>query len=100
MEPETYVAITVAVVVPVLTFRFALRQDRERWLRDRRTDLYVDLLTEAHAERQYLEDEILLDPGEHDEDGGGARHLVDLRLPAFDRARLGARGTAYGSHTI
>jgi len=32
-----------------MAYRPTLRQDAIRWLRERRTQLYVDLLTEAHA---------------------------------------------------
>ena len=35
-------------------YRLALRRDAIRWLRNRRAQLYVDLLTEAHAEQAYL----------------------------------------------
>jgi len=43
------IAIIVAVTVPWFTFRLALKQDRLRRLHDQRSQLYVDLLTEAHA---------------------------------------------------
>jgi hypothetical protein len=107
MEPETIVAAVAvgiaainSVAVPWMTFRLALRQDRERWLRDRRADLYVDLLTEAYAERTYFEHWLLDLEIREQAEKQAARHLVDLRLRPFERARLGASGTAYGSRTV
>jgi hypothetical protein len=47
------IASIVAVAVPWFTFRLALRQDQQRWLREQRSQLYVDLLTEAYAEERY-----------------------------------------------
>jgi len=65
MHAETVVAlisigfgVIIAVTVPWMTFRLALRQDQARWLREQRAELYVDLLTEAHAETQWLEYEL------------------------------------------
>jgi len=37
-----------------MAYRLTLRQDAIRWLRERLAQLYVDLLTEAHAEQYYL----------------------------------------------
>ena len=39
------IAAIIAVVVPLVSFRLALRQDHSRWLREQREELYVDLLT-------------------------------------------------------
>jgi hypothetical protein len=103
MHAETVVAlisaalaVIIAVTVPWMTFRLALRQDQARWLRGQRAELYVDLLTEAYAEMQYLEYELA-------EDGTRERmrqHFTDLRLPPQERARLGARGTIFASRTV
>jgi hypothetical protein len=49
------IAAIIVLTVPWFTFRLALRQDDRRWLREQRTELYVDLLTEAYAEEQYLQ---------------------------------------------
>jgi hypothetical protein len=91
-------ATIIAVTVPVMTFRLALRQDAIRWLRERRADLYVDHLAEAHAERQYLEFAIA------DEETRGAAQdrftATDNRLLPLERARLGARGTIFASQTV
>jgi hypothetical protein len=70
--------------------------DRERWLRDRRAELYVDVLTEAHAEREYFDYDIADDETRERK----RRNYVDLRLPPFERARLGARGTAFASRNV
>jgi hypothetical protein len=89
-------AAIIAVSVPQATFRLALRQDQARWLREQRAQLYIDLLTEAHAESQYLEYELA-------EDAVRERmraHFTDLRLPPLERARLGARSTIYASRTV
>jgi hypothetical protein len=100
MEAETVIALLsaglaaiVAVSVPWMTFRLALRQDQVRWLREQRAQLYVDLLTEAYAEQQYFEYEIADDDTRERMRG----HFVDLRLPPMERARLGARGTIFAS---
>ena len=47
-------AAIIAIVVPWMTFRLAPRQDHQRWLREQRSALYVDLLAEAHAEARYI----------------------------------------------
>jgi len=41
------VSLIIAATVPYMTFKLALRQDQARWLREQRSQLYVDLLTEA-----------------------------------------------------
>jgi hypothetical protein len=103
MHAETVVALVsavlaviIAISVPWMTFRLALRQDQARWLREQRAQLYADLLTEAYAETQYLEYEMA-----DDETRGRMRaHFTDLRLPPLERARLGARGTIFASRTV
>ncbi len=100
MHADTVVALIaaglatiIAVVVPWMTFRLALRQDQTRWLRDQRAQLYVDLLTEAYAEQKYIEHAMATDKAR----ALMGKHYVDLRLPPLERARLGARGTIFGS---
>jgi hypothetical protein len=100
MHADTVVALVaaglaaiIAVVVPWMTFRLALRQDQARWLREQRAQLYVDLLTEAHAEEEYLGYVMALP-----ETAETMRsYYVDVRLPPLERARLGARGAIFGS---
>lgn len=95
---STGVAALIAIVVPWMTFRFALRQDQARWLRGQRAALYVDLLAEAHAEQAYLE-YALADPEIRDAMRANfAGH--DVRLPPRDRALLGARGTIFASRAV
>jgi hypothetical protein len=89
-------AAIIAVTVPLVTFRLALRQDAARWLRERRADLYVDLLTEAQAEQNWLENRL----AEEDAREMMAPHFVDTRLPRLERARLGSRFAIYGSKTV
>ena len=103
MHAETVVALIasllaaiIAVVVPWVTFRFALRQEQARWLREQRAQLYVDMLTEAYAEQQYFQNATA-----DDETRERMReHFTDLRLAPVERARLGARGTIFASRTV
>ncbi|HEY3090765.1 MAG TPA: hypothetical protein VGJ59_22165 [Jatrophihabitantaceae bacterium] len=92
----TGVAVISAVGVPVLTFRLALRQDQVRWLRERRADTYVDVLTEAHAEREWFRYETADD----DVRERMRMYFTDLRLPPLERARLGSRGTIFASRGV
>lgn len=89
-------AAVVAVTVPTLAFRFTIRQEQTRWLREQRAQLYVDLLTEAYAEQQWLERQLLAD---EDRERYG-EHFPDLRLPLLERARLGARANALGNREV
>jgi hypothetical protein len=98
---STVVAAVIAVTVPYMTFRLALRQDRGRWLREKKSLLYVDLLTEAYAERRVLEQLLrtppfVSKPEDRAVDGPYA-HLEDVRLGPVDRARLGARAAVFGN---
>ena len=36
------VAVAVAVTIPWLTFRLAMRQDHVRWIREQRTELWME----------------------------------------------------------
>ena len=92
---STGVAAIIAVTVPWMAFRLALRQDAVRWLREKRAELYVDLLTEAYAEQQYFE----YDMADDETRERMGPHFTDLRLPPLERARLGARGTLFASRT-
>lgn len=90
------IAAVIAVAVPWLTFRLALRQDRARWLREQRTQPYADLLTEAYAEQQYFE----YDVADEETRERMREYFVDFRLPPTDRARLGARSAILASPTV
>ena len=79
-----------------MTFRLALRQDQVRWLREQRAQLYVDLLTEAYAEQEYV---LYAVAGDETRERM-RKHFTDLRLPPVKRARLGARGTIFVSKTV
>ena len=102
--------IAAITVIPTVGFWLTLRQDSVRWYREQRADLYVDLLTEADAERSWLAGvlaraevaEIVdgLDPDrikELDEQSAGPS---DTRLEPYARARLGARAAAYASDAV
>lgn len=91
-----FAAVAVALTVPWMAFRLALRQDAARWLRERRADLYVDLLTEAHAEQNWLQYAM----ADKETQALAAAHFTDLRLSPVERARLGARGTIFASKPV
>lgn len=90
------VSVVVAVTVPLVSYRLALRQEHTRWLREQRTQVYIDLLTEAYAEQQW-EEYMRVDPEAKLQFG---QQFTDLRLPPGERARLGTRGTLFGSSTV
>jgi hypothetical protein len=89
-------AAIIAVVVPWVTFRLALRQDQAWWLREQRAQLYVDMLTEAHAEQEYFHYAMAADESRE----RMRKYWTDLRLAPLERARLGARGTIFASRTV
>jgi len=89
-------AAVVAVAVPLMTFRFAMRQDHVRWVRDQRAELYVDMLAEAYAEQEWLKLETA--PPETQEKA--RQTFTDTRMGRVERARLGARGAILGSRPV
>jgi hypothetical protein len=92
------IAAIIAVAVPWFTFRLALRQDQQRWLREQRSQLYVDLLTEAYAEERYFE-YTTTDPETQQRTEQFFRQ-TDVRLPPLQRAQLGSRASIFGSPTV
>lgn len=98
MWPQTLVSlapVAVAIVVPWLAFRFAMQQDQRRWAREERARVYIDLLVEASAEKDWLEYQLAY--AEHPED---MPRFEDHRMSDLDRRRLGARVLAYGSREV
>jgi hypothetical protein len=95
---STVVAAIIAIVVPWMTFRFALRQGREQWIREQRSQLYVDMLTEAQAEQEWLQYVMADDKTQQMARDSGA--YTDKRLPPLERARLGAKGTIFASQPV
>lgn len=89
-------AAVIAVTVPYMTFRLALRQDHIRWLRERRADLYVDILAEAYAEQQWIN----YDMADDETRERMRSYYVDMRLSPLERARLAARSNLYGSRRV
>jgi len=87
---ETLAPSAVAIVVPWLAFQYALRQDRQRWSRERRAEVYIDLLVEVSAERYWLARQLTLEEGLTPED---LSPFEDHRLNDLDRRRLGARSS-------
>jgi len=78
-----------------MAYRLTLRQDAIRWLRERRAQLCVDLLTEAHPEQFYPA--FLASTDAAREQMREVFAATDTRLPLVERARLGARGSVFGS---
>jgi hypothetical protein len=113
--PATAVIVTVThlVLVALLGFWLALRQDERRWLREKRADLYIDLMAEGYAEHNWVEHELTTmeireiadkngtdhDAGRRGEDEWQDRFggLTDTRLPPSERALLGARMSAFAT---
>lgn len=87
-------AAVVAIAVPWIAFRYALRQEHARWLREQRAVLYADMLVEALAEQEWCQHAMA------DEETRAAANFEDMRLPRLERARLGARGTSLGSRQV
>lgn len=101
-----------------LGYGFAVRQDERRWTREQRAALYVDLLVEANAEREWLEQlvarrELHSVRAEWDPDDGRAWKAIDAeddsrwdaqdtdtRMTPPERARLGARTAAWASDEV
>jgi hypothetical protein len=81
-----------------MAYRLTLRQDAIRWMRERRAQLYVDLLTEAHAEQFYLAFVTSSDTAREQMREVFAE--TDTRLPPLERARLGASGSVFGSPKV
>jgi hypothetical protein len=50
---DTY-ALLSAVAVALVGFWLALKQDKAGWAREKRSELYIDLLAEAYAEQQWI----------------------------------------------
>lgn len=90
------VVATASITVPFLTFRFATRQEYLRWHRDRRADLYIDLLAEAYAEQQWLE---LRMADDQIREQVQAKY-PDTRMAPAKRAKLGARCNAFASTEV
>jgi len=100
-----------------LGYGFAVRQDERRWTREQRAALYVDLLVEANAEREWLEHLVARrelqsvragrDPDERDwaaidaeDDARWDALHTDTRMTPPERARLGARTAAWASDEV
>ncbi len=111
----------VSLLVSLLLVPFAawaaylsgVRQDSRRWLRERRAELYVDLLVEAFAEKQWalsiLTEREIADIEEDPERRREAarewreehdRLIPGVRMGPVERARLGARMDAYGTAEV
>ena len=81
-----------------MAYRLTLRRDAIRWLRERRVQLYVDLLTVAHAEQYYLGFVTSSDTAR--EQMREVFAATDTRLPPLERARLGTRGSVFASPEV
>ena len=81
-----------------MAYRLTLRQDAIRWLRERRAQLYVDLLTEAHAGQFYLGFVTSSDTAREQMREVFAE--TDTRLPPLERTRLGANCSVFASPKV
>jgi hypothetical protein len=89
-----------AIVVAVLAFRFALRQDSRRFFREQRSQLYIDILADSHAElvtHQYRLTAKELNAISPDQPDERFRPPQTTMLNDHDRRLLGARAAAYSS---
>lgn len=85
-----------ALLIALVGFWLALRQDGVRWSRERRAELSIDLMAEATAEENWLQHELTL----LETDGEHGIRLPDTRLPPRERALLGAHGLAFASRDV
>jgi hypothetical protein len=100
MDAATVVALVaaiIAVTVPWMTFRLALRQDQIRWVREQRSQVYADLLTEACARQIFLEMETIPDDAAYET---ALESYTDTQLSAMEGQRMAARATIFGSETV
>jgi hypothetical protein len=81
-----------------MAYRLILRRDSIRWLRERRAQLYVDMLTQARAEQFYLGFNTSSDTAREQMREVFAE--TDTRLPPLERARLGARCSLFASPKV
>lgn len=105
MDVGVGITLGLGLLAAFVAYQAGVRQDRRRWYRERRTDLYIDMLAEAYAEKQWCLNELTRrELAEIDGPGGGDDKWMSplaageaKRLEPQERVRLGARGTAYGS---
>jgi hypothetical protein len=104
----------IAVVVALIGFWLALRQDEIRWLREKKVALYLDLLVEAYAEMEWIRRQLHVADMRNlfgDTDSAAAQEAVeqakrdmaarpDTRLPPKDRAMLSARMDAFAKPSV
>lgn len=98
------------IVIPLVGFRLALRQDEVRWVREKRAELYVDVLAEAYAEKQWMLQELSrreaaeisaeFYEADRDQDDDRWPNLPDTRLDPAARAHLGARMAAFSTDAV
>ena len=81
-----------------MAYRLTLRRDAIRWLRERRAQLYVDMLMQARAEQFHLSFVTSSDTAR--EQMREVFAAADTRLPPVERARLGASGSVFASHKV
>lgn len=89
-----------AIIVAVLAFQFALRQDSRRFFREQRSQLYIDILADSHAElvsHQYRLTAKELNAISPDQPDERFRPPQTTMLNDHDRRLLGARAAAYSS---
>lgn len=80
VEPKDYATIALAIIVPYLTYRFANRQDSRAWRREKRAEIYVELI--AEVERRSTKAMELLSSDDATASPPGSGELA-ARLSAF-----------------
>lgn len=90
--------VVAALVVPTVGFALALRQDNIRWARERRAELYIDLLAQAHADKAMMQSRLARweaeAKGEDPGDGEQPADPMDPKTRAMLEARMAAFSTA------
>jgi hypothetical protein len=81
-----------------MAYRLILRRDAIRWLRAHRTQFYVDMLMQARAEQFYLG--FITSSDTTREQMREVFAETDTRLPALERALLGANGSVFASPEV
>jgi hypothetical protein len=71
---------------------------RDRWLRDHRAQLYVDMLTQARAQQFYMS--VITSSETAREQMREVFAETDARLPLLERSRLGANGSVFAGPKV
>jgi len=102
-KPETWVALgsaavalLAAIVVPLSSYLYSVRQQKRAWARQHRVELYAEILAEAVAERQFFQ--LAVHP--HPQEASQLPSLTDTRRPPSERRALGVRVMVGASEAV